>query len=223
VVLSRRRIAVLAGVLAAVALGVVLVLRFSHGAPSPEPGQPRVVQPGAPGQPGRTLSAGDLASITPPAHNPADTLFMQRMIVHHTQALTMTALTKDHDASAGVRQMAERIEISQRDEITQMRRWLTERGEPAADPHAGHAAMPGMLTDAQIDRLRAARGAQFDRLFLELMIAHHQGALTMVEQLYASGGGLEPASDRFAREVNADQNVEIARMRTMLAQSSSEH
>ena len=190
-----------------------------------DPAGARVVQPGAPGQAGRTLSPGDVGAITPPAHNAADTLFMQQMIPHHAQALEMAALVDNRSRSAGLPLLAERIAASQQTEIDQMQAWLTERDEevPAAhDHHAGpqHELMPGMLTEDQLDRLAAARGAEFDRLFLEFMIYHHQGALAMVQQLYATGGGLEPASDRFAREVTADQNIEIGRMQTMLAEHS---
>jgi uncharacterized protein (DUF305 family) len=180
---------------------------------------PRVVQPGAPGQSPRTLSDDELSNFTPPPHTPADTRFMQRMIPHHEQALRMTALVASRGAGADVVRLATRIELSQREEILQMRRWLTERGEAVPSTgHAGHdASMPGMLTDAQLARLERSRGAEFDRAFLQLMIQHHEGALTMVRELYAGGGGLEPASDRFAREVNADQTIEIGRMRAMLA------
>jgi len=117
-----------------------------------------------------------------------------------------------------VTRLAGRIDVSQRDEISLMRRWLAEHREPTTAPdHAGHENMPGMLTPDQLGRLEAARGADFDRKFLQFMIQHHEGALTMVRELYAAGGGLEPASDRFAREVNADQTIEIRRMRSMLA------
>ncbi|WP_233257708.1 DUF305 domain-containing protein [Micromonospora sp. S4605] len=106
----------------------------------------------------------------------------------------MTALVPDRADSQEVSLLAQRIETSQRDEIAQMQRWLTERGEQVPGPHAQHAGhdavMPGMLTPEQLGRLGRARGAEFDRLFLDLMIRHHNGALTMVEQLYAAGGGL---------------------------------
>lgn len=182
----------------------------------------QVVQPGAPGQAGRTLSPVEQSQLPPPpAHNPADTQFMQRMIAHHRQALEMTALVADHAGSPEMSLIAGRIDTSQRDEIAQMERWLTERREALPGPHTHHAehdaVMPGMLTPEQFGQLERARGAEFDRLFLELMIRHHEGALTMVAQLYAARGGLEPASDRFAREVNADQGIEIRSMRELLA------
>jgi uncharacterized protein (DUF305 family) len=143
------------------------------------------------------------------------------MIPHHAQALEMTTMVAGRAASADLPRLAERIEVSQRDEIAQMERWLRDRGEALPEPHANHAGhdtlMPGMLNDEQLARLERASGAEFDRLFLELMIRHHRGAVTMVQELYADGGGVEPASDHFAREVEADQNIEISRMNDLLA------
>lgn len=118
------------------------------------------------------------------------------------------------------------MEISQEGEIELMRQWLADRGENAPELHRvhGHAhgprageLMPGMATAAQLKRLRAARGEAFDRLFLELMIRHHEGALTMVRQLELQGGGLEPNLDAFARHLEADQAIEIARMQDLLS------
>lgn len=215
---NRQLAAIVAGVaVAALGVGALVGLQLSD-----DPAGARVVQPGAPGQAARTLSPGDVATIEPPAHNAADTLFMQQMIPHHAQALEMTALVDGRTRNTDLPLLAERIEASQRAEIDQMHAWLTERNEkiPTAHDHHGghnHELMPGMLTEDQLAQLAAARGAEFDRLFLEFMIYHHQGALVMVQELYATGGGLEPASDRFAREVNADQNIEIRRMQTMLA------
>jgi uncharacterized protein (DUF305 family) len=221
--LSSRRFIVPAAVLAVVGFGLFLFLPRSDD-PAKGPAGERIVQPGAPGQPGRTLSAEDLRSLSPPAHTASDTRFVQRMIPHHAQALEMTALVKGRAATAEVTLLAERIEVSQGDEIALLERWLRERGEEVPKPHTGHEGhdtlMPGMLNDEQLKQLEAARGVQFDRLFLELMIRHHEGALSMVRELYASGGGLEPASDRFAREVNADQTIEITRMRELLARLS---
>jgi uncharacterized protein (DUF305 family) len=217
---SRRVIVPAAVVLAVLGLGVLLFLQRSDDPANDASGE-RVVQPGAPGQSGRTLSPEELKKLSPPAHTPADTLFMQRMIPHHAQALEMTALVKDRAASADMTLLAERITVSQRDEIAQMERWLRERGEEVTKAHTSHEGhdtlMPGMLNQDQLNQLKAAQGVQFDRLFLEFMIHHHEGALTMVRELYAAGGGLEPATDRFAREVNADQAIEITRMRAALA------
>ncbi|WP_157744485.1 DUF305 domain-containing protein [Micromonospora viridifaciens] len=162
-----------------------------------------------------------MAQVSPPGFTAADTLFIEGMIPHHAQALEMTALLPGRTTNPDLALLAKRIDVSQRDEIARMQRWLEERGVPSRGPHTGHAGhdklMPGMLTAEQLDQLKKARGAEFDRLFLTFMIRHHQGALAMVEELYATGGGLEPATDQFAREVNADQSIEIQRMQEMLA------
>jgi uncharacterized protein (DUF305 family) len=146
---------------------------------------------------------------------------MQGMIGHHAQALEMTALVPARTAREEMRLLAARIEVSQKDEITLMQEWLKERGESVPDLHAHHAAgatlMPGMLTAQEMARLADATGAGFDRLFLELMIRHHEGALVMVKELFASpGGGQESAAFAFASDVYADQQIEINRMRGML-------
>ena len=158
----------------------------------------------------------------------ADVRFMQHMIEHHAQALAMTALVPARAANETLRLMAQRIEVSQRDEIARMRQWLVKRGEevPAVGSgHAGHSAgagrpaMPGMLSAAELDRLAGTSGEQFDRLFLEYMIRHHEGALAMVSELFATrGAGQELDIFRFASDVDADQRAEIQRMRRMLDQ-----
>ena len=140
----------------------------------------------------------------------------------------MVRLASTNDASASVRLLAERIEVSQQDEIDFMSAWLRKRNEkvPAANTnlsaehfHHGpdHVMMPGMLTPEQMDSLSRARGAEFDRLFLTFMIQHHRGALTMVQKLFASpGAGQDGEIFRFASDVEADQKTEIARMQSML-------
>jgi uncharacterized protein (DUF305 family) len=181
-------------------------------------GEPRVVQPGAPGQQGRVVDAA-AARGAAPAHTEADVHFMHGMIPHHAQALEMTALVSSRAASEGVRAMALRMEISQRDEIGLIERWLRSRGEPLPD-HAGHVmVMPGMLTAEEMELLRAAQGAAFDRLFLESMIRHHEGAITMVRTLFAtSGSGQDSEIFQFANDVETDQRMEIDRMRALLDQ-----
>jgi uncharacterized protein (DUF305 family) len=159
----------------------------------------------------------------------ADVAFMQGMIAHHGQALEMTALVPARSANATLQSLAERIEQTQLNEIQRMTRWLGARGETVPDPaayrehsaggheeHGGH--MPGMLTPAEMAELAGATGARFDRLFLESMIRHHEGALTMVAELQAAGGGNEAEVYIFAADVDADQRAEIARMQSMLNQ-----
>ena len=155
----------------------------------------------------------------------ADVKFMQGMIGHHTQAIAMVALLKTRTDRGDMKLLGQRIEVSQTDEIRMMRAWLTNHGQtvPAeADYKMMMAmpdmAMPGMLSQKQMDQLAAAKGASFDRLFLEGMIAHHQGALTMVKTLMASpGAGQDSSVFQFASDVEADQTAEISRMRALRA------
>jgi uncharacterized protein (DUF305 family) len=151
----------------------------------------------------------------------ADVTFMQGMIHHHAQALDMAALVPDRTASEEMKKLAMRIDVSQNDEIQMMRRWLDARKQQAPGPHAHHEpgapVMPGMLTAEEMARLGAARGVEFDRLFLEGMIKHHGGALTMVRDLLATpGAGQEPEMFAFASDVDGDQRMEIDRMSVML-------
>jgi uncharacterized protein (DUF305 family) len=150
-------------------------------------------------------------------HVRADVEFMQGMIPHHEQALVMARMAPSSGASDRVRLAALRIELSQKDEIDLMKRWLTERGHPVAGEHTHHMAMPGMLSDEQLSELRAARGRDFDRLFLQFMIKHHEGALAMVETLFKSpGAAQEPELARLASDIDSDQRAEIDRMQQML-------
>lgn len=197
-----------------------------------DPAPHRTVQPGAPGEPTRTLSAEEVAELdlSAPDLTDADLAFLQGMVVHHEQALVMTGLVDDRRADPQLSLFAERMDISQRDEIDLMVRWLEEADAavPTDDAHGGHGAhddggaghgqmpMRGMLTEDQLDALEAADGEEFDTRFLEAMIEHHLGALAMVEWLYDAGGGLNPDLARFADHVASDQHIEIARMRTML-------
>lgn len=155
--------------------------------------------------------------MTMPQMDP-DTRFMHHMIAHHAQALAMTALVPSRTPNPGLRLLVERIDISQKDEIALMRRWLEQRGRAMPDgAHAMHMTMPGMLSDADMTRLAAATGTEFERLFLELMIRHHEGALTMVGQLLGSQGAAQDSEMfRLVADIDADQRGEIARMQSML-------
>jgi uncharacterized protein (DUF305 family) len=159
-----------------------------------------------------------------PAYTAADVRFMSGMIGHHAQAVLMAGWAPTHDASPAVRALSERIVVGQRDEIAFMRRWLRERRETVPDAEASHPGMdhpdlmPGMLTAEQLAQLDRARGPEFDRLFLTFMIQHHQGAITMVEQLFSAHGAAQDDNVfKFASDVNADQTTEIDRMGSMLA------
>src|SRR5213083_3245614 len=161
-----------------------------------------------------------------PPYTAEDVQFMSGMIAHHAQAVLMASWAPTHGASQALRAMCERIVVGQGDEIVLMQRWLRDRHEPVppADPR-GHVMpgmdqpmlMPGMLTPAQMAQLDSARGTNFDRLFLTDMIQHHQGAITMVQQLLAVPGAAQDGPIfRFASDVNADQTTEINRMTLML-------
>lgn len=180
----------------------------------------QVVQPGAPGQATRVITADKAIDLSPVKHTPADVQFMQGMIGHHAQAIEMTGLLATRTQSEDMRKLAERIDVSQTDEIKMMQEWLKSRGETLPDPHAHHhggALMPGMLTADEMARLSEAKGDTFDRLFLEFMIKHHEGALTMVQQLHATAGaGQQPEMFAFVNDVDADQRMEIDRMHIML-------
>jgi uncharacterized protein (DUF305 family) len=171
-----------------------------------------------------------------PGYTAADVHFMQDMIGHHAQAIVMSRWAPSHGAAPDVQVLAARIIVSQRDEIVSMRRWLGDHHEmvpdttgsmdmPGMQMGSGHMLMPGMLTPEQMAQLDAARGREFDQLFLVFMIRHHQGALTMVNTLFESeGAGQEEQVFKFASDVSADQTAEIDRMLRMLAtlQSSSQ-
>lgn len=186
-----------------------------------------------PGHAHHAAPAADSVRALPPGVTPADVAFVQGMIGHHAQALVMTALLDTRTTRPAMRLLAERIRVSQRDELRMMRDWLLDRGLPAPEAdtlphtpghaagahHADHAAMPGMLGAAQLDTLARAQGAAFDAHFLRYMIAHHEGALVMVRRLFATpGAGQEPQLFGFATDVDADQRAEITRMRALLAQ-----
>ena len=189
------------------------------------PATPVVVQPGAPGKPSRTLPPSTKAKLPP--RSQADVEFMQGMIMHHAQAVEMTALIPSHTENKDLRSLGARISSSQSDEIKFMKRWLEARGEPVsmAMPgmpnmnRSGHsmALMPGMLTPEQMEALRKAKGAEFDRLFLTGMIQHHNGALIMVEDLFGTAGAGEDAElFNFATDVDTGQRAEIRIMQGIL-------
>jgi uncharacterized protein (DUF305 family) len=188
------------------------------------------VQLGAPGEAGETLSPDEAEAVDEPTWTEADVEFVQMMIPHHQQALEMTALVEDRAKDPDLAALAQRIEVSQLDEIALLEKWLEERGATVSGMHGGHGGhgdhgghaahqgMPGMLTPAQLDQLARSRGERFDRLFLQGMIRHHEGAVVMVETLLTGGeGGQESAVFQLASHIGTDQQVEIAAMRKRLA------
>ena len=192
---------------------------------------PVVVQPGAPGQPSKTLPPGTKGALPP--RSPADVEFMQGMIMHHAQAVEMTALIASHTEDPELSSLGTRISRSQADEIKFMKRWLITRGQPTSMSMPGMpdmdrsgkpmALMPGMLTPEQMEALRKAQGAEFDRLFLTGMIQHHGGALTMVKELFdTAGAGQDAELFGFATDVDTGQRAEIRIMQAMLEKKPSE-
>ena len=200
----------------------VAVLTFSlGGCGSAAPSQrPPVIQPGSPGEASRIIPSGAAAQPIPAATD-ADVKFMQGMIHHHAQALDMTELLSERSQDPDMKKLALRIQVSQTDEIKTMQQWLEARGQEVPGRHAHHmpgaVLMPGMLNEEEMARLAAAKGPEFDRLFLEGMIKHHGGALIMVKDLFATAGaGQQSDVFAFASDVEADQKMEIDRMNGML-------
>jgi uncharacterized protein (DUF305 family) len=194
---------------------------------------PVVVQPGAPGQPSKKLPASTRATLPRPSH--AEIEFMQGMIMHHSQAVEMTALITSHTENKELRSLGARISSSQSDEIKFMQRWLAGWGEaismPMPEMQGMHTSgqsmesmtlMPGMLTPEQMNALKNAKGAEFDLLFLTGMIQHHNGALTMVKDLFnTAGAGQNAEVFDFATDADNTQRVEIRIMQSMLEKKPS--
>ena len=203
---------------------------------------PPIFQPGAPGAASRTITASEAVTLSRTTYNAGDVAFMQHMIVHHAQAVEMVALLRAQGADETVKKLGERIALSQEAEMAIMRDWLTVRAQPIEMPgtaggahagmdhsmHAEHAApaastddtpvMAGMLSPRQMRALAAADGQTFDKLFLEGMIQHHQGALDMVDALMATPDAAEdPTLSDFTVSVVGDQSAEILRMQTILS------
>jgi len=204
---------------------------------------PPIFHPGAPGQPSRVVTAAEAVELGRSSFVAADVAFMQHMIVHHAQAVEMVELLETRGADPSVKLLGRRIALGQQAEMDLMRGWLTDRGQPLRMPgtdgsashagmdHSAHAgmdhaapgddtpAMPGMLSPRQMRTLAAASGPTFDRLFLEGMIQHHQGALDMVDALLAQpGAGEDTLLSDFTTSVVADQSAEILRMQYLLSE-----
>ncbi|MCD9184887.1 MAG: DUF305 domain-containing protein [Pyrinomonadaceae bacterium] len=195
---------------------------------------PVIVQPGAPGQATKVLPPSTRATLPPIA--PKDVEFMQGMIMHHAQAVEMTALIEARTENKNIRLLGARISQSQSDEMNFMKRWLGNRGQdvsmskmPGMDMSGHHSSkhhssghqmmMPGMLTEEQMEALKNAKGAEFDKLFLKGMIQHHKGALVMVNDLFdTAGAGQDAELFNFATDVDSGQTAEIKIMQNMLGE-----
>mgnify|MGYP001202328591 CR=1 FL=1 len=216
--------AVAAGLAAVLAAGLLAGCSGDDGAEAGP--KSTVLVPGRPGEPNKTAVRGPSTPAPPTA---AEIRFVEMMIPHHRQAVEMSELVPDRASSAQVRSMAERILGAQKAEIAAMRSWLARHGRPTTGPgghdgHGGHASpsaspsahagMQGMATPEQMARLKAARGTEFDRLFLTLMITHHQGALAMVKD--ALDQGTDVFVQDLARDIESTQQAEINRMRALM-------
>jgi uncharacterized protein (DUF305 family) len=215
--MHRQRIWTL-GAVAAVLIGVIVAVvatRDSGGssaaaptasAPPPVP----VVVPGKPGESARVINSDELKAPDGDVFNGVDVTFAQMMIVHHQQALLMADLAPERAGGAELKALAARISIAQRPEITILQTWLRERRQPESDASHDHATMAGMQSDARIAELTAARGADFDRLWVTMMTEHHMGALQMVDDV--TDGGTDQRLSEVAAEMSVEQKSEIRRM-----------
>ena len=196
-----------------------------------KPSDPVVVQPSRPGMPSKRLPSS-IRAVLPPLSS-ADVEFMQGMILHHAQAVKMTEMIPSHTENGNLRSLGARISSSQSDEIKFMKRWLAARGEtvprimpkmPGMNMSDGPAElMPGMLTPEQMEALHSAKGDEFDQLFLRGMIQHHNGALTMVKDLFDSAGaGQDAELFNFATDADNTQRAEIQIMQNMLNNEKTE-
>lgn len=184
---------------------------------------PSVIAPGKPGEAAKKLTAEEAAKAKDDdSPNAADFSYVRMMIQHHRQALVMTALAPDRAKSSKVKRLAERISAGQKPEIEAMKGWLQTNGgtdggtEGGTAGHEGghdHGSMPGMATQKQLDQLRAASGAEFDKLFLKLMITHHSGAISMATDVLAQGNNVKV--EEMADDVIAQQSAEIRRMQQL--------
>jgi uncharacterized protein (DUF305 family) len=205
---------------------LTILFCLSAHAQSAPASTPSVVQPGAPGQPTKSLPPTTTGTLPPVS--PADVSFMQGMIMHHSQAVVMTALIPSHTQDPAIRELGAKISSSQSDEMRFMQRWLAARGLPLSLPmpgmsgrsmsgHSMSMMMPGMLTPAQMTALRGARGRNFDRLFLTGMMQHHNGALIMVHDLFnTAGAGQDADLFNFATDADNTQRAEINIMQSLL-------
>ncbi|GLZ11007.1 lipoprotein [Actinomadura sp. NBRC 104425] len=221
---TRYRMALLAAAAAAVAGALGGCSGDGDGAATPKG---TVLMPGRPGEPNKTAVAGPSSPAPPTA---AEFRFIEMMIPHHQQAVEMASLAPGQASDPQVKAMAERIDATQNVEIAAMQNWLRQHGRGTSQGQGGHtghgahggaspsasahANMPGMATPQQMEQLRKARGKHFDRLFLNLMINHHQGALTMVKDVLDKG--TDVTAQQIARDVQSTQQAEINRMRALL-------
>jgi len=205
-------------VVAVVAVVAVAAVACTAEPPPPPTNSAPVIVPGKPGEEASTIPPGEAGPIEQPPPNEADLSFVRGMIVHHQQALDMAALAPNRASSAQVKSLADRIADTQGPEIAAMNQWLKQHEQPTVDPTApgehAHANMPGMATKVQLGELRAAKGTVFDAVFLQLMITHHEGALTVAKEVQTTG--VDFRVQQLADDVIAEQTDQIGTMREML-------
>jgi uncharacterized protein (DUF305 family) len=219
--LSRRRLWSLVGVVAALAATAGGVLAAQSGedrsAAAPRAGRSTapvtVIQPGRPGESAEVTDSDHVKRPEVPTYNAVDTAFAQMMIAHHRQAIRMAGLAPQRASNTQLRSMADRMGTAQTIEIDVLKAWLTERRLPMSDPAHNHATMPGMQTEAAIAALTGATGADFDRRFVTMMTAHHEGARVMAGDVLT--GGADQRLNEIANEMAVEQAVEIRRMRDL--------
>ncbi len=206
----------------ATSLALLSISTLGYGNDAP------IIQPGTPGEPGRELSAEEAIKVAKTSYSPADVTFMQDMIPHHNQAVQMAELVADRTNRPELVDVAGRINASQADEIAFMQQWLSSRGESVPDPTAHEAmhtshTMAGMATPEQMAELATLKGIDFDRLFLTLMIRHHDGAVKMVEELLEQpGSAFDTVLFEFTSDITNDQTTEIERMNALLVSLSDD-
>lgn len=208
-----------AGACAVLALGVPAAC--STEPPPPPSNSVPVIVPGKPGEEASTIPPGQATVPDQPDPNDADIQFVENMIVHHQQAVWMAELAPDRASSRDVKGLASRIKDVQGPEIEMMNRWLSQHSIPTVDPTAGHGGhsgghgpMPGMATSQQLESLRNAKGADFDKRFLQMMIDHHKGALTMAEEV--RNAGVDTRVQELVDDIVAEQSADIRRMEKWL-------
>ena len=188
-----------------------------------------IIQPGAPGEPSKSLNEEDATNIANTSYIKADVDFLQGMIIHHKQAIVMSNMAENRTNNKVILELAKRIEVSQEDEINFMGSWLKERDEYETKINSHnhmdhmHIKMVGMASKIQLDKLEMSDSSDFDRLFLQLMIAHHDGALEMVKELKKyPGSAYDPILNEFVSDLVNDQGIEIERMNTIAVNISDD-
>ena len=201
---------------------IILVFQISIDSKSETP----IIQPGAPGESSKILDPKIASDIAGSSYVHADINFLQGMIIHHKQAILMSRFAKNRTNNKTIVDLADRIDVSQADEIDFMETWLESKNElqsVSKDNHNLHMKMSGMASETQLKKLKSSIGTDFDRLFLQLMIAHHDGALEMVDELKKyPGSAYDPLLNEFVSDLVNDQAVEIERMNTIAVNLSDD-